>query len=767
MTSSDMSESANPTSTSPSIVNTLNSLHKYPPSTMSPPHSVPWIPSESTTDPHIHQGSLKIPHLLPPSEIPSRRPWTNVEQEALYVAVQRQNLFGKWAEVGERMGLDHSPLEIEQEYMRLYGELPDSDDEDWSSQRNASTRSHMPGYATPPLTSTSSSTLSARSSQETFSQFHRSSHPAASEPSHRSPYRKYPAPHPSMDDYHDDENDESRMDIEQASPVLRLQSGKNSASRGRSDNALGEVKPPRTVRVWTLEQSEQLKNLIEDCFPGGYRINWVWVASQMGNTFTRKQCKNKWEIMRRRAGTEEEIRLLKKGHEEFGPSWSKIQEKYLPERSQGGISIMWSLLQTREAEQQQQQQPGKKQPLMGNTSPGPSATGAPPRSPVRPRKEMRAASAGACGSTPPRGTGGPVRKRSTDRDRPYRPRLPTHPIEGEHEGQHHMLSDRDMDRHHVDYYSHNDSTSREASLSPHWKRDGASAGSSPYSSIQFREGIPSKRFSVSSSESLSMTPLHIDHQPSPQYFQHRQQHAGEAGSEAWSERNRPMTWTEPLSRRLEYIIDQHYPNRQKVNWLKVSALMGSNPIVTKEQCKRRWYLMTQQDHFRTLKSEPLTALVKEAPNDMVMDMDPSISELGSRRSSRTESSPTSPTMSYSASGMPSPSSRKRPAEYMPWTEQEVELLKQGVERYGRSWVDIQEHYLKDRSVGSMASKWDYVLLKMRSTSKTVPGHPQSGGDHHPHSHPHLSGAEFSEGEMEDDEIVAVPFSHMSVGQGHH
>jgi hypothetical protein len=145
--------------------------------------------------------------------------------------------------------------------------------------------------------------------------------------------------------------------------------------------------------------------LIETCFPGGYRINWVWVASQMGNTFTRKQCKNKWEIMRRRAGTDEEVALLKRGYEEFGPSWSQIQEKYLPERSQGGISIMWGLLQAREEEEErkQQQHPISSSssargmsvdhvsPTTGSSTLGPMT----PVSPSRSRKESVSGSAGA------------------------------------------------------------------------------------------------------------------------------------------------------------------------------------------------------------------------------------------------------------------------------------------------------------------------------------------------------------------------------------
>ncbi|KAG0306620.1 hypothetical protein BGZ98_002037 [Dissophora globulifera] len=773
--------------------NTESTAHKKRPfSTMSPPHAAPWIPSDAALGVDDHARPQKTPRLLSPPEVSVKRPWSNTEQEALYVAVKKHNLFGRWAEVGKLMQLDRSPIDIEQEYMRLYCELSDSDDDEWPSHGHQSTpgRTRPSGFMTPALTNTSISTLSStHSSQETFTNTHYRralSHATASEQTHRSPYRKHSVAHSVMDGYH---KDESAMDAEHPSPASRLPSPKTSpaAARSRADMAMGEVKPPRTVRVWTLEQSEQLKNLIEDCFPGGYRINWVWVASQMGNTFTRKQCKNKWEIMRRRAGTEDEIVLLKKGHEEFGPSWNKIQEKYLPERSQGGISIMWSLLQTREAEQQQQQQQpaGKRQPLaFAGDTPARHGTSAPsPKSTVS-RKEIHSPSdVGRRHTSPPQSTGGPIRRRSSDRDRPYRRQVLSHPIEVEHDGHHHLIQDHNVlelhqhQHQYPDYYPRNDSTSRETSPSSLWKRDRSSVGPSSHPTMHSRERPSSKRFSISSTESFSMSTMQYEGQSSPQshpqrlhhqqqqqqHLQHYQQQQQEAGSETWTERNRPMTWTEPLTRRLEYIIDQHYPNRQKVNWLKVSALMGSNPIVTKEQCKRRWYLMSQYEHLRSRQGDSLTALVKDPTGDMTMDVDTTVPGLDSRRTSHTESSPTSPMMSHATSDMPSPLSRKRPTEYMAWTEQEVELLKQGVERFGRSWVDIQNHYLKDRSVGSMASKWDYLLLKMRSTTKMDPRQVRSGG-HHPNTQ--LVG-EFSEGDMDDDLVGAGRYLPMGANRGEH
>ncbi|KFH69298.1 hypothetical protein MVEG_04113 [Podila verticillata NRRL 6337] len=285
------------------------------------------------------------------------RPWTNTEQEALYVAVERFKLFGRWREIKIRMNLDRTPNEIGEEYMRLYGEILDSDDEDLDDLMMASMVSSS---SSSPHTTFSSSTatagkrgrpLGSGSMRKTTSPVQRKQTTSPRMQIRRSQSMEWTRsneyPHGDMMDHYPRGNG------------LMSPASSTSSSRPMDDNNMNnpsdhtEVKPTRTVRVWTQRQSEQLKSLIEDYFPGGYRINWVWVASQMGNTFTRKQCKNKWEIMRRRAGTEEEVALLKKGHEEFGASWSQIQEKYLPERSQGSIAIMWELLQAREAGQQQ------------------------------------------------------------------------------------------------------------------------------------------------------------------------------------------------------------------------------------------------------------------------------------------------------------------------------------------------------------------------------------------------------------------------------
>ncbi|KAF9348390.1 hypothetical protein BGX26_000206 [Mortierella sp. AD094] len=759
MTSSDITESTDALS-STAIVSSPPGLHrKRSSSIMSPPHTTPWTPTDSYT--HSYERPLKTIRHLSPSEATfttaatTRQSWSNDEQEALYIAVEHYNLYGQWATVKDRMELNRTALEIEQEYMRLYGELPDSEDEDWlgfeNDYRPASTNTHLPGQFTPALTTSSSSTLSARSSRETFNiPPTRSSQPTPTEQAHRLPYRNHLSQYPHMNDYRDDENDESRMDTEQTSPVSRLTSGKSStaisATRNRSDTAIAtDAKPTRTVRVWTVEQSEQLKSLIEDCFPGGYRINWVWVASQMGNTFTRKQCKNKWEIMRRRAGTDEEIALLKKGHDEFGPSWSKIQEKYLPERSQGGISIMWSLLQAREAEQPQQFE--KKHAMSRKEDTRPEVDTVKP-TPGHPRKTTND-SVQSITSSHTKVSGGslPKKHRSPDQQRTV-----ARPIGDEHEGPYQSLPDKGArDRRHSDHYSHNDSTSRETSLSPTWNREiPAKLGTSRYSTTQYQDGAPFKRASVSSTESLTIAVAQQDHQANPH---HQQDHASEAGFELWTERNRPMTWTEPLTRRLEDIILHNFPNHQKVNWIKVSALMGTDPVVTKEQCKRRWYLMSHYEHLRPRQSEFRSTVYDSSSGATAMELDPSEAAQSPEYRHNSHVVPLSSIPnSYHSTEVAYTSAlryQKRSTEYVQWTDEEVELLKLGVTKFGRSWGAIQKHYLKERSLSSIASKWEYVQHKVRPT--TNPGPSKISSTAHSEHMPQMPVDSFTDCEMEDEE----------------
>ncbi|KAF8966701.1 ATP binding protein [Entomortierella lignicola] len=678
MTLSEISESVDALSFN-TTVNSPGGLHKKRSSTMSPPHTTSWTPIDPYTHTHNYERPPKTVRRVSPSDptataTATNQPWTNGEQEALYIAVERYKLYGQWAEVKHRMGLDRSELEIEQEYTRLYGELAGSDDEDWSSSNSDHiaplTFTPMPGQTTP-TTTTTSSTPGSRSSRETSNtQSNRHSQSTPKEQTHRSPYRRPVAYHPTIDGYNEDDHDDLRIDTEPSHLISRLPIEKNSgtipASRNRPDPVVNaDTKPTRTVRVWTAEQSDQLKSLIEDCFPGGYRINWVWVASQMGNTFTRKQCKNKWEIMRRRAGTEEEVALLKKGYDEFGPSWNKIQEKYLPERSQGGISIMWSLLQTREAEQQQQLE--RKQIIPRSNFDAAKATIKSPVSSrgitndgVRPNTTPRAKNSG----------GSPTKKH---RDASYQPRIMAQqPIGDDQEGHHRSPSDTEIsDRNHFDRYPHNDTTSRETSHSPSWSREETTNfDRTKYSTEQYHDSKPHKRASVSSTESLSMSS-----QQEYQSSTHQHQQRNSDGSfEPWTERNRPMTWTEPLTRRLEDIIHQHFPNHQKVNWVKVSTLMGSNPVVTKEQCKRRWYLMSHYDHLRPRQSEISTAAYDSTSSTMAMDVDPL--NAGSQYISGHAEAPHSMDLAYTSG----PHYQKRSSEYVPWMDEEVELLKLGVER---------------------------------------------------------------------------------------
>ncbi|KAG0364705.1 hypothetical protein BGZ54_007248 [Gamsiella multidivaricata] len=235
------------------------------------------------------------------------------------------------------MNLDRSLTEIENEYMRLYAEIPGSDEESMDYDDPYQGTEQCSALPTLPLTVVSSSALSACSSQGSIT--------ALCDRARDSTSCLIPGQQ-IVDADGDDE-----LDDEEDEPQRHPQ---------RYQHISTDTRPQRMVRVWTQEQSENLRNLIEVHFPGAYRINWVWVAAQMGNIFTRKQCKNKWEIIRRRMGTEKEINQLKRGYQEFRPSWQQIQEKYMPEWSRGGISTMWNLLETRGAEQQQQQQSAQK-----------------------------------------------------------------------------------------------------------------------------------------------------------------------------------------------------------------------------------------------------------------------------------------------------------------------------------------------------------------------------------------------------------------------
>ncbi|KAG0306740.1 hypothetical protein BGZ98_001796 [Dissophora globulifera] len=440
------------------------------------------------------------------------RPWTSAEQESLYIAVEKYSLYGKWHEVKLRMNLDRTAVEIKEEYTRLYAELPDSDqefmDEDQDQnmdleqgQDQASDRGleHDAAIHTTPPTATSSGTPGAHLSQDGIANVF----------DHVDVSPRWLSSAAQPVDIEDDDDVDESTDVQLPFHYEhQLQHSSNDA------------RPQRTVRVWTYAQSEHLKNLIEFYFPGAYRINWVWVASQMGNLFTRKQCKNKWEIMRRQMGTEDEINLLQQGYQEFGPSWGKIQEKYLPERSRGGISIMWDLLETRKAEEQ-----------LG---------------------------------------------RSRDR--------------GGHHARHHSLSSlwsmqcsnasTKHGQRERPFFRHRTTKSEIANMAP------LSPASSLYSMDEdVQSQSPCRSMELGRETAAVLTTVRA---------QRRSDVLLSNSTETWSDRNYPMTWTEPLTRRLEEFVHQHFPNHQKVNWSKVSSLMGNNPPVSRDQCKRRWYLIMQQ-----------------------------------------------------------------------------------------------------------------------------------------------------------------------------
>ncbi|KAF9574736.1 hypothetical protein EC968_005741 [Mortierella alpina] len=484
-----------------------------------------------------------------------RRPWTNAEQESLYVAVERLKLFGRWHEVKARMNLDRTLAEIEEEYTRLYAEIPDTDDEECTDRTPEAQDLDQEDYSlpTPSLTATSSATPSARSSQDNIaSLFDRS----------KSHVRDDTAPTVEQPPEGDDEDEAEDEDEEQHHPQYHQQT------------TFG-TRPPRMVRVWTLEQSENLKNLIEVYFPGAYRINWVWVAAQMGNAFTRKQCKNKWEIMRRRMGSEDEINLLKRGYQEFGPSWGQIQEKYLPERSRGGISIMWELLESREAEQAVAAAAGTE----GSTAPGTATVAS--RGAYHKRHQSLSAATKAT-------------SRYGHSREPSKHSFTSCGAESKSERR--GSASMDIDTIMGSSSKNGDGSSTSRTMTADADRKPASFGPS-YS--QERSNKPPTTLNATrharhrSDATWNMT------KKAPGLSRHAR-HGSDTLSwnppsqELWADRSHPMTWTEPLSRRLEDLVKQHFPHHQKVNWAKISSLMGSNPVVSRDQCKRRWYLISQQ-----------------------------------------------------------------------------------------------------------------------------------------------------------------------------
>ncbi|KAG0219703.1 hypothetical protein BGX33_001469 [Mortierella sp. NVP41] len=568
-----------------------------------------------------------------------RRPWTNAEQESLYVAVERLKLFGRWGEVKTRMNLDRMTSEIEEEYNRLYAEIPDSeddgeedDDDDEDDDEGGYSREVLIDDAqdpdgtlsTPALTATSSAAQSTHSSQENLSSLFGMAK-AATQHLNQSLLDQRRPPPPLLEQ--EDEYDEGYEDYEDHQQQQRQQPQQqdqqsNCTAIQHHQPTPSYSRPARMVRVWTPEQSENLKNLVEVYFPGAYRINWVWVAAQMGNAFTRKQCKNKWEIMRRRMGTEDEINLLKRGYQEFGPSWGQIQEKYLPERSRGGISIMWDLLETREAEQQQQPQQHLQQPGVGSgvglgAGPGVNGNGG------------GGGGGGVSGMMMMQGPGSAARGSSSHHRRNsslssvksslLRVNISKDSTTGNSHRQRTSTGDIDA----MDLSSPTTALytlTEEMSIGADSRYRSNTTTSRPPQHHQYHQHR--KSASVSSMTSVGRHGRHGSD------VSLRGDYPSEWLSSSSSDRMMPMTWTEPLTRRLQDLVREHFPNHPKVNWVTISSLMGTNPVVSKDQCKRRWYLISQNQSLNSNQHQQQVSMVassqleyrhqQQVPSDIVL-----------------------------------------------------------------------------------------------------------------------------------------------------
>ncbi|KAG0268395.1 hypothetical protein DFQ27_006889 [Actinomortierella ambigua] len=759
-----------------------------------------WTSSLNTDDSSLTLGSADArpqqqpQHLTSKRRSISKRPWTNAEQEALYIAVEKYKLFGQWQDVKQRMALDRTVHEIEDEYMRIYGELPDSEDGDEESLCSPTTTitrqggeayshqqqqhySRAPSSASSPSSARSSFSLASTpggcgvSSAMSLMARHEQMFPPIQYESIFEQDEEDEDDHAAggeMDlDYksggpsparlnHNDGGVAATLSVRQQNPHQHSHRGSISSSPTRmrrlsthlpthtksasSLSGIGDQhphphnhhrtaseshsssRPTRMVRVWTPEQSERLKNLIELYFPGAYRINWVWVAEQMGNSFTRKQCKNKWEIMRRRMGTEEEIVLLKKGYEEFGPSWGEIQEKYLPERSRGGIEIMWELLESREAGQNQppppppqllptvtqlkqsalpvedQQHLVQQSPNHGrqsSTATSVAAVGAGTTTTAPSSRKQRASGLSiattsisqhlppAQGSSPPPSSsskGHPPHHNTNNHNNNFSNTTPltSLPAGG--------LATSDIEAMEISspplslvsphasisapvsssttttttttaaataattVAAHDRDGDRERDGQDTWRRrgdleepfiggDGGDGDDEVYRSSAWRQhertatGSSSIGMSIDSSGSGSGSPLMHHHHHHLHHHHHQQQHESIPEESAYydqdpvavgmalntsnnghgsADRSAPMIWTEPLTRRLEQAIQEHFPNGEKVNWAKISTLMGNHPVVSRDQCKRRWYLISQNQFYQRRHHEIQTAAMAAA-----------------------------------------------------------------------------------------------------------------------------------------------------------
>ncbi|KAF9387140.1 hypothetical protein CPC16_007200 [Podila verticillata] len=107
---------------------------------------------------------------------------------------------------------------------------------------------------------------------------------------------------------------------------------------------------------WTQEQSALLRELIEDIKAHGLRrhaneqpkIDWDWVAEEMGGAFTRAQCKSRWTRMSRNTGSTragawqpQELEAMVMGLCQEGASWTVIHREHLSSRSPSFIQGKW------------------------------------------------------------------------------------------------------------------------------------------------------------------------------------------------------------------------------------------------------------------------------------------------------------------------------------------------------------------------------------------------------------------------------------------
>ncbi|KAF9308072.1 hypothetical protein BG003_011653 [Podila horticola] len=108
--------------------------------------------------------------------------------------------------------------------------------------------------------------------------------------------------------------------------------------------------------TWTQEQSALLRELIEDIKIHGLRrhanelpkVDWDWVAEEMGGAFTRIQCKSRWTRMSKATSSTktgpwqpQELEAMVTGLYQEGASWTVIHRVHLSSRSPSFIQGKW------------------------------------------------------------------------------------------------------------------------------------------------------------------------------------------------------------------------------------------------------------------------------------------------------------------------------------------------------------------------------------------------------------------------------------------